>query len=117
MIGCVGTVLGGFLLGPLMGSGSLFLVWVFLSLALVLMGLVYGPVGAWLTGLFPARVRYTGSSVAFNIGGVIGGGLTPMIAQALAGRGLSLVGGYLSVAGALSLVAILLLGHRDRHEG
>ncbi len=116
MIGCLGTVLGGFLLGPLMGSGSLLLVWVFLSLALVLMGLVYGPIGAWLTGLFPARVRYTGSSVAFNVGGVIGGGLTPMIAQALAGRGLSLVGGYLSVAGALSLAAILLLGHRDRHE-
>jgi MFS family permease len=117
MVGCVGTILGGFLLAPLMGSGSLFLVWAFLSFALVLMGLVYGPLGAWLPGLFPARVRYTGSSVAFNIGGVIGGGLTPMIAQALSGKGLNLVGGYLSLAGALSLAAILLLGHRDRHEG
>ncbi|MGE5502071.1 MAG: MFS transporter [Ignavibacteriales bacterium] len=117
VVGCVGTVLGGFLLAPMMGSGSLFLVWAFLSLALVLMGLVYGPLGAWLPGLFPARVRYTGSSVAFNIGGVIGGGLTPMIAQALSGKGLNLVGGYLSLAGALSLAAILLLGHRDRHEG
>jgi len=117
MVGCVGTILGGFLLGPLMGSGSLFLVWVFLSLALVIMGLVYGPLGAWLPGLFPARVRYTGSSVAFNIGGVIGGGLTPMIAQTLSGRGLGLVGGYLSAAGVLSLAAILLLGQRDRHEG
>jgi MFS family permease len=117
MIGCVGAILSGFVLGPLMGSGSLFLVWIFLSLALVVMGLVYGPLGAWLPGLFPARVRYTGSSVAFNIGGVIGGGLTPMIAQTLSGRGLGLVGGYLSVAGSLSLAAILLLGHRDRHEG
>ena len=117
MVGCVGTILGGFLLAPLMGSGSLFLVWAFLSFALVLMGLVYGPLGAWLPGLFPARVRYTGSSVAFNVGGVIGGGLTPMIAQALSGKGLNLVGGYLSLAGALSLAAILLLGHRDRHEG
>jgi len=117
MVGCVGAILGGFLLAPMMGSGSLLLVWAFLSFALVLMGLVYGPLGAWLPGLFPARVRYTGSSVAFNIGGVIGGGLTPMIAQALSGRGLGLVGGYLSLAGALSLAAILLLGQRDRHEG
>jgi len=117
MVGCVGAVLAGFLLAPLMGSGSLFLVGAFLSLALVLMGLVYGPLGAWLPGLFPARVRYTGSSVAFNVGGVIGGGLTPMIAQALSAKGLNLVGGYLSLAGALSLVAILLLGQRDRHDG
>eukprot|EP01034_Spumella_vulgaris_P014685 gene14685-18767_t len=36
---------------------------------MVLMGLVYGPLGAWLPGLFPARVRYTGASVAFNVGG------------------------------------------------
>jgi MFS family permease len=117
MVGCVGAILGGFLLAPLMGSGSLFLVWAFLSFALVLMGLVYGPLGAWLPGLFPARVRYTGSSVAFNIGGVIGGGLTPMIAKALADIDLRLVGGYLSLAAGLSFAALLLLGHRDRHEG
>jgi hypothetical protein len=35
---------------------------------LFLMGLVYGPLGAWLPGLFPARVRYTGASLAFNVG-------------------------------------------------
>ncbi len=51
------------------------------------MGLVYGPLGAWLPGMFPARVRYTGASVAFNLGGILGGALAPMIAQALANRG------------------------------
>ena len=33
---------------------------------LFVMGLVYGPLGAWLPGLFPARVRYTGASICFN---------------------------------------------------
>jgi hypothetical protein len=57
-----------------------------------------------------ARVRYTGASVAFNVGGIIGGGMTPLIAEALVGRGgLGLVGGYLSAACALSLAALFLL--------
>jgi hypothetical protein len=64
--------------------------------------------GAWLPGLFPPRVRYTGASLAFNIAGVIGGGLTPLIGQALALEGgLFPVGLYLSTAGALSLLTFL----------
>lgn len=107
MIGCVLTVFGGALLGPMMGAGSLFLIGAFLSLALLLMGLVYGPLGAFLPSLFPARVRYTGASMAFNIGGIIGGGLAPIVAQALADNGgLMLVGLYLSVAALISLIAL-----------
>ncbi|WP_091742599.1 MFS transporter [Phenylobacterium immobile] len=110
MVGCAATVLGGFLLGPAMGAGALLPIWAFLSFALVLMGLVYGPLGAFLPGLFPARVRYTGASVAFNVGGILGGGLTPMIAGALAAEGgLGAVGLYLSGAALVSLVALLFL--------
>jgi MFS family permease len=109
-VGCALSIFAGFLLAPMMGSGELWLVGGFLGLALLLMGFVYGPLGAWLPGLFPARVRYTGASVAFNVGGVIGGGLTPMAAQALAELGgLSFVDFYLSLAAGLSLVALLLL--------
>ena len=95
--GCLATVATGLVLAPLMQSGSLLLVGLFLSLALFVMGFVYGPLGAWLPGLFPARVRYTGASMAFNAGGIIGGGLAPIIAQALADRGgLAPVGWYLA---------------------
>src|SRR3546814_17957391 len=84
----------------MMGSGSLLLVFLFLALALTVMGFVYGPLGAWLPGLFPARVRYTGASMAFNVGGLLGGALAPMIAQALADRGgLAPVGPFLSAPG------------------
>jgi hypothetical protein len=63
-----------------------------------------------LPGLFPARVRYTGASMAFNMGGILGGGLAPIIAQALADRGgLAPVGWYLGVAAAASLVAVFSL--------
>jgi MFS family permease len=111
MAGCVGTMLAGLLMAPLMNSGSLLAVFLFLALSLTLMGFVYGPLGAWLPGLFPARVRYTGASMAFNVAGVLGGGLTPLIAQTLALRGgLLWVGLYSGGAALISLVALALHG-------
>lgn len=107
MAGCVLTFGAAFLIAPMMDSGSLVLIWAFLALALLLMGFVYGPLGAFLPGLFPARVRYTGASMAFNVGGIIGGGLTPIIAQALSAEGgLVYVGYYLAAAALISLVAL-----------
>ena len=108
--GCVGTMLVGLLMGPLFGSGSLGLIWLFLSLALFVMGFVYGPLGAFLTQLFPARVRYTGASVAFNAGGILGGAMAPIAAQALIERGgVGFAGLYISVAGLLSLIGLLTI--------
>ncbi len=110
--GCVATIFVGFTIAPLM-SGSAAGAFAFLSLTLLAMGFVYGPLGAWLPSLFPARVRYTGASIAFNVAGVIGGGLTPLIAQGLAmERGLAAVGLYLSGAAAISLVALLIVRPR-----
>jgi metabolite-proton symporter len=117
MAGCIATVGAGFLLPVMMGSGSLLLIWAFLSLALFLMGLVYGPLGAFLPSLFPTRVRYSGSSVAFNLGGIVGGGLAPMIAAALAETGgLPPVGLYLSAAALISLAALVPLARRTQHD-
>jgi MFS family permease len=113
MAGCAMTVAAGALLPVMMGAGSLGLICAFLSAALFAMGFVYGPLGSWLPELFPARVRYTGASMAFNIGGIIGGGLTPMAATALAAQGgLVPVGIYLAVAAGISFVALVLLKTR-----
>ena len=107
MIGCGATVGVGLMFGPLLGSGSLWLAWMALSVALLVMGFVYGPLGAWLPQQFPARVRYTGASVAFNGGGIIGGALAPIAAQALADRGgADAVGLYLAAAGLLSFAGL-----------
>jgi MFS family permease len=113
MAGCVGTVAVGLAMGAMMGAGSLPLIWAWLSLALLTMGFVYGPLGAFLPSLFPPRVRYTGASMAFNLGGIIGGGMAPIAAQALADRGgLAPVGFYLVAAGALSLIGLFTLKAR-----
>ncbi len=111
--GCVLVAASGFAMAPLMAAG-LIGVFAFLSLLLFAMGFVYGPLSAWLTDLFPPRVRYTGTSMTFNVAGVIGGGMTPVIAQAMALKGgLAPVGYYLSAAALLSLAALLALRGRS----
>lgn len=113
MAGCVGTVVIGAAMGPMMGAGALPLVWAWLSAALFMMGFVYGPLGAFLPSLFPARVRYTGASIAFNVGGILGGGMAPIVAQALADKGgLTPVGYYLAAAAVVSLIGLAPLKAR-----
>ena len=74
------------------------------------MGFAYGPLGAWLPSLFPARVRYTGASMSFNIGGILGGALAPILAQRFAEQGgLPYVGMYLGAAALVSLIALVPL--------
>ena len=108
--GCVAGVPTGLLMSPLMGSGQIGPVFLFLALSLLVMGFVYGPLGAWLPALFPARVRYTGASMAFNVGGILGGAVTPLIALALAKQGgLPPVGLYMAGASLISLVALALV--------
>jgi MFS family permease len=81
------------LLAPLFGSGSVVQVTLFMSLGLALMGMTYGPLGTMLSELFPAEVRYTGSSLTFNFAGILGASLAPYIATWLASHyGLSYVG-------------------------
>lgn len=108
MVGCIAVILFSLLMQPMMGSGHLPLVFAFLAGSLLLMGFVYGPLGGWLPSLFPPRVRYTGASIGFNAAGVIGGGLTPYVAQMLASRGgLFPVGLWCSGAAAISFVALI----------
>jgi metabolite-proton symporter len=115
MAGSVLAIVCGFVMAPMMQAGSLGMVFAFLALSLFVMGLVYGPLGAFLPHLFPARVRYTGASAAFNVGGVIGGGFTPAIALALAKQygGLTPVGWCLGAAALLSLLALIPLTREE----
>lgn len=76
-----------------------------------LMGATFGPMGALLPELFPTNVRYTGSAVAYNVSSILGAALAPIVAVALwaaAGGSPWLVGLYLSGAGVLTLIALLL---------
>jgi hypothetical protein len=77
------------------------------ALGFLFMGLAYGPIGTVLAELFPAEVRYTGSSLAYNLAGIFGASLAPYAATWLAGRyGLAAVGYYLAAAAVISLAGL-----------
>ncbi len=97
----------GFALAPLLLAGTTGAV-VCVALGLSLMGLTYGPLGTALSELFPTAVRYTGSSLTFNLAGVFGASLAPYIATWLAKTyGLEYVGYYLTLAAALTFAGLL----------
>jgi MFS family permease len=104
----VAILLFGIAFAPLFVAGSLGGTLGFLALGMCLTGLTYGPIGTLLAGMFPAAVRYTGASLAFNLSGILGASLAPYIATWLASRyGLAYVGYYLSFAALLTLCALL----------
>ncbi|QJP73837.1 MFS transporter [Burkholderia glumae] len=110
IVGGLLALLSGFTMAPLLGSGSMPLVALYLIIELFLMGVTFAPMGALLPELFPTHVRYTGAGVAYNLGGILGASIAPYIAQLLVARGgLSWVGGYVSAAAALSLIGVLLM--------
>jgi len=111
------ALLSGFLMQPWLGSGSPLLVTAFISVELFLMGATFAPMGALLPELFPTAVRYTGAGAAYNLGGIIGASLAPYIAQQLVQRGgLGWVGGYVSVAAVISLLAAFSINETRGRE-
>jgi metabolite-proton symporter len=98
----------GLVLAPLLTAGTLGAC-LTMVIGLSLMGLTYGPLGTILSELFPTAVRYTGSSLTFNLAGIFGASLAPYIATWLARTyGLQFVGYYLTAAAILTIAGILM---------
>ncbi len=103
----VAIAIFGLVLAPLFTAGTTGAMSMMI-LGLSLMGLTYGPLGTVISELFPTRVRYTGSSLAFSFAGILGASLAPYIATWLARHyGLQFVGYYLSAAAVLTLLGLL----------
>jgi len=97
----------GLVMAPLFAAGTAGAL-LMMVLGMSLMGLVYGPLGTVLSELFPTPVRYSGSSLTFNLAGIFGASLAPYAATYLAQTyGLQYVGYYLSTASVLSLLGLI----------
>ncbi|MFC9839364.1 MFS transporter [Rhodococcus sp. NPDC127530] len=107
---CIVAIPGGLVLFPLLDTGSPAAFLAGLALALVIMGVSYGPAGALLPEMFHTEYRYTGAGMAYAIAGVIGGGTAPMLAAELTSRyGSTAVGWMLAGFGLLSFACALAL--------
>jgi MFS family permease len=108
-VGSVGVIAMGFVFGPGLASGSLAIAGLTLCVTMFFMGMTNGPLGSWLISLFPVRLRYSGVSFAFNFGGILGGAITPILAQLLSGAGAGAYTGLLlSASAVLSLIGLQL---------
>lgn len=110
MVATVLIFLFGFGFGQMMESDHLLRLVAFYVAGFSVIGLTYGPAGTILSELFPAPVRYTGASLAFNLAGIAGASPAPYIATRLAGEyGLNAVGYYLSITAVFTFLALLSL--------
>ena len=104
----VGIFLFGLVMGPTFNAGTTGAV-LAMVIGMCLIGLVYGPLGTVLSELFPTAIRYSGSSLTFNLAGIFGASLAPYVATWLATTyGLQYVGYYLSASAILSFAGLLL---------
>jgi metabolite-proton symporter len=110
LVGCFFAMLAGFSLAPLMASGETLQVTLFLSVALLLMGATFAPMGAFLPEQFPVSVRYTGAGLSYNLGGILGASSAPFMSQLLVDNGgLVWVGYYVSAMALVSFIAIMTM--------
>ncbi|RFA08380.1 MFS transporter [Subtercola boreus] len=106
----IGILVFGLLFVPLFGGGFIGTM-ALLIIGFTLMGLTFGPMASVLPELFPANVRYTGSAISYNFASILGAAVAPFVAVALwaaASGSPVLVGVYLAVMAAITLVALFL---------
>ena len=108
--GALLTGLWGFALFPMIDTGSLLLITMGITLGLVFVGMQYGPQAAYFTELFSTEVRYSGASLGYQIGAILGGALAPTIAVLLWNElGIIFVSVYILIAALLTLGSLWAL--------
>ena len=109
LIGSVGAALWSFPFFALLDTREPVLIMVSICVAVTLWALMYGPLAAFISELFPAQVGYSGVSLGFQLAGIFGGGLAPLIATALMRQFHTPAAVAVYVAGALALTTVAVL--------
>ena len=102
--GAILTGIWGFAIFPLVDTGMPIMITLAVTMGMVLLGMQYGPQAAYFTELFATEVRYSGASLGYQIGAILGGALAPTIAVLLWQElGIIYVSVYILVAALLTL--------------
>mgnify|MGYP001380204229 FL=1 len=102
--GAILTAVWGFALFPLIDTGSPLMITLAVTVGMIFLGMQYGPQAAYFTELFSTEVRYSGASLGYQIGAILGGALAPTIAVLLwTELGIFYVSLYILLAAGLTL--------------
>ncbi|MCZ6709696.1 MAG: MFS transporter [Gammaproteobacteria bacterium] len=118
MLGAVLLGIWGFFLFPLIDSGSFLLITFAVCVGQILIGMMYGPQAAMLAELFTTEVRYSGASLGYQSGAILGGALAPIIATGLLAVYGSTIGIsiYIAIACGLTLLSVYLLSETHQTD-
>ena len=114
MLGAAATGLVSFALFPVIDTGSAVAITLIMIASMGAAAMMYGPQAALFAELFDQRIRYSGASIGYQIGSILGGGFAPIIATALYSRFASTtaIAAYMAVMCAVSLACTAALGRR-----
>lgn len=117
-LGCITTGLWSFAFFPLLEMGTVVSVGAAIAIGLCFIAMMYGPQAALFAELFATEVRYSGASLGYQVGVLLGGGFAPMIATALyaaTGTGFS-VAYYMAASCLISVICVSFLHVRRQKE-
>ena len=110
MAGAILTGLWAFAIFPLVDTGNFWLIVLAISGGLIFVSMMYGPQAAFFTELFTTEVRYSGATLGYQFGAILGGAFAPTIAALLwKDYGIFWVSVYIAFASLLTLLSVMAL--------
>ena len=110
MLGAVLSGLWAFAIFPLVDTGSFWLITLAVSGGMVFLAMMYGPQAAFFTELFSTEVRYSGATLGYQFGAIIGGAFAPTIAVKLWTEfDIFWVSVYMAFSALLTLLSVMAL--------
>lgn len=113
LVGSVGGTVWAFVFFSMLDTRDPMMITVAVCVAMTCWALMYGPLAAFITELFPTQVRYSGISLGFQLAGILGGGIAPLIATSLLREFQTPMAVAWYVAGALALTTLSILLSRE----
>ena len=110
MAGAMLTGLWAFAIFPLVDTGNFWLIVLAITMGLIFVGMMYGPQAAFFTELFSTEVRYSGATLGYQFGAILGGAFAPTIAAFLWNNyGIFWVSVYIAFASLMTLFSVMAL--------
>ena len=110
MLGAALTAIWGFCVFPLVDTGNFWLIVLAITGGLAFLGMMYGPQAAFFTELFSTEVRYSGATLGYQLGAIVGGAFAPTIAAKLwLDYDIFWVSVYIAFASVLTLLSVMML--------
>ena len=110
MLGAILSGIWAFAIFPLVDTGNFWLIVLALTFGLIFLAMMYGPQAAFFTELFSTEVRYSGATLGYQFGAIVGGAFAPTIAVKLwSDFDIFWVSVYIAFAAFFTLISVMSL--------